>query len=191
MSLERGESCLPESCTIVGLGHTGSIAQALPPRTCTWPLHPLALSWSQVIGLEYRCGKRQLSVSFLHPRRLPLSAGACALAFGTGGLSCGSCLVANFMAPTSSVAFLSAGLLVGLGRCHGALLVHLLHGGFHGAECDEDLVTVFYKALRKLEASLLCTGAHLHVAQCGVKHDSDIVVLSVSGPNRVHRNEGS
>ena len=160
-----------------------AIREALPKPFLQGLVHRLYIRWlhlgSQIIGLEYRCGKRQLSISLLRPRCLPLTAGARALALRTGRLPSSSCLVANFVAHTSSVAFLSAGLFGGFGRCLGALLVHLLHGGFHGAKRDEDLLIVFCKALRELEASLLCTSAHLHVAQCGVKRDNDIVVLSV------------
>ena len=172
-----------------------AIWEALPKPFLQGLVHGLYISWlglgSQVISLEYRCCKCQLSVSLLRPRWLPLTVGACALALWTGGLSCARCLVANFMASANSVALLSAGLFTGLCPCLNVLLVHLVHRGFHGCERDDDLLIVFREALWELEAGLLCPGTHLHVAECGVKHDYDIVILSVSGSNRVHCNEGS
>ena len=95
------------------------------------------------------------------------------------------------MPPSSNVALLRAGSLTGLCRCLNALLVHLLHGGFHGCERVDDVVIVICISLWELEASLLCTSTHFHVAQCCVKHDCDVVVLSVFSSNRVHRNEGN
>ena len=117
----------------------------------------------EVVGLDNGGRKRQLPFWLLASGTLPYT-GASAFPSWPRGLPGNNCLVTNLLHGGYGVALLQTGSLCWLCGSLDSLLDNLIPYNLHCTKGDQYVVSILCVPIGKLQASLLCAGAEIHVA---------------------------